>query len=153
MQIAFFYLPEIISIISGSLPFGLCFNQSTGELAGTIQQGGSYAFTVLATDSDGIAGAQSYNLTVVSPTAASVSIGGRVLTPEGRGLRNALVTIVGADGEAKTTRTTVFGYYRFTDVQAGQTYVLRAVSKRYQFVAQTVNVVEETSDLNFVAQY
>lgn len=143
----FFY-----SIVSGSLPFGLSFNQSTGELSGTVQQGGSYAFTILAIDADGIAGAQSYNLTVFSPTAASVSIGGRVLTPEGSGLRNALVTIRGADGETKTTLTSAFGYYRFAGVQAGQTFVLRVVSKRYQFAAQTINVGGETNDLNFVAQ-
>jgi hypothetical protein len=144
--------PFTYSIVSGSLPFGLSLNQNTGELSGAPMQGGNFTFTILATDADGIAGAQRYNLTVIAPTAASVTIGGRVLSPEGKGLRNALVRIRGVNGESRTATTSAFGYYRFADVPAGQTFVLQVISKRYQFASRTVNVTEETNELHFVGQ-
>lgn len=86
-----------------------------------------------------------------SPTAASVTIGGRVITPENRGLRNARVTLTEANGATRTALTTTFGYYRFADVAAGETVTVEVFSKKYQFAPQIVNVIEETYNLNFTA--
>ncbi len=36
-------------------------------------------------------------------------------------------------GKVRTARTTGFGYYRFTDVPAGETYVFTASGKRFSF--------------------
>lgn len=113
--------------------------------------GGTYNFTIKAIDADGMGGAQSYSLFVsAGPTAATISIGGRVLTDGGSGLSNATVTLTGADGAALTARTSSFGFYRFENVSAGQTAIVRVVSKRFAFEPQIVNVVEDIEDLNFV---
>jgi len=58
--------------------------------------------------------------TALAPTAASVSIGGRVLTNTGRGLTNATVILNDSNGVSSTARTTTFGYYRFEAVAAGE---------------------------------
>jgi hypothetical protein len=99
--------------------------------------------TVAATDG---------TFTVTSATAASVNLAGRVLMANGRGLRNAQVRLTTADGTTRTVMSSAFGYYRFTDVQAGQSVTIEILSKRYGFQAQTVNVSGDVSDLNFVAE-
>ena len=89
---------------------------------------------------------------VIGPTAASVNLGGKVLTAEGRGLRGAQVRLTEADGTTKTVVTSAFGYYRFADVRAGQSVTIQISSKKYGFQPQVVNVSGDQSDLNFVAQ-
>ena len=90
--------------------------------------------------------------TTIVPTAASVIIGGRVLTSAGRGLPNAQVSLTTADGSTRSVLTSAFGYYNLTDVQAGQTVVVSVRSKRYTFTSQIVNVDDNLTDLNLIAE-
>jgi PKD repeat protein len=91
--------------------------------------------------------------TVVSASPiASVTVAGRVLTADGRGLRNAQVRLTAADGSSKTVMSGTFGDYRFANVQAGQSVTIQVISKRYGFQPQTVSVSGDISSLNFVAQ-
>ncbi|MGI8639174.1 MAG: carboxypeptidase regulatory-like domain-containing protein [Pyrinomonadaceae bacterium] len=86
------------------------------------------------------------------PTAASVSVSGRVLSAaNGRGVFGARVTLVDANGATRYAMTNPFGYYRFNEVAAGETYIFTATHKRYQFAPQVVSVTEELTELNFVA--
>lgn len=85
-------------------------------------------------------------------TAASVSVSGRILTPEGSGLMNAFVMMTDAFGNTRLSRTSTFGYYRFDDVAAGEIYIFSITSKRFQFTPQVVNVTDDLSELNFTAQ-
>lgn len=87
----------------------------------------------------------------LSPTAATVSVSGRVLTPAGRSLMNATVLLTDGSGNTRATQTSAFGYYRFDEVEAGQSYILSVRSKRYQFNPQVLSVSEDTEQLNFVA--
>jgi hypothetical protein len=89
---------------------------------------------------------------IALPTAATVTIGGRVLTNSRRGLSNALVYLTDFSGDMRTARTNSLGYYRFNDIVAGQSVTITVVSKRYQFAPQVVNVNEEMSGLNFLAE-
>lgn len=86
-----------------------------------------------------------------TPTAANVSISGRILTPDGAGLINAKVILTDAHGNSRTAVSTSFGYYRFDQIAVGQVYFLNVASKRYQFSPQVVTVMEELNDLNFSA--
>jgi CSLREA domain-containing protein len=138
----------IFSIIAGNLPAGLSLNPS-GVLSGTPMQAGTFAFTIKFTDFDGMAGAQQYVLNVFGPTAAGVSIGGRVLTPEGEGLKNARVNLTDSQGNSRSALTNAFGYYRFAEVPAGEIYIIQVISKRYQFEPRSVTVMDEITDLNF----
>ncbi len=93
------------------------------------------------------------SLTQAAPTAALVTMGGRVLTVRGRGIRNAHVEFTDQNGAKHYTLTNSFGYYRFANVQAGGTYVITAASKQYTFnePSQVVNINGERDDINFVA--
>ena len=88
---------------------------------------------------------------LVAPVAANVSVSGRVLTNNGTGLRNAVVTLTDTDGTSRQTRTSSFGYYSFAEVEAGGTYIISVSSKRYQFTPQVVQVVDNVGDLDFIA--
>ncbi len=90
----------------------------------------------------------------LAPTAARVTVGGRVTTQNGQGIRNVLMTLTDSNGAIRTTQTTTFGFYRFTEVRVGETYLLTISSKRFIFGNQTriLNVAEELSDLDFIGE-
>ena len=87
----------------------------------------------------------------LAPTAANVAVSGRVLTANGSGLRNAFVTLTDSSGVTRSARTSSFGYYRFEEVATGQTYVVGVRSKEYQFTPRTINVANELTDVDFIA--
>ncbi len=95
----------------------------------------------------------SLNMQILAPTAADVSIAGRVLTRGGRGIRNAIVTLTLADGTYLTTQTGTFGYYHFDNIEAGQTVLVSVSAKRFSFDpnAQIINVNENLANINFQA--
>lgn len=88
----------------------------------------------------------------VAPSAASVSVSGRVLTSDGRGLRNAIVTLTNRQGGVRNARSSSFGYYRFDDVRVGETYIIGGMSKQYRFAPQIISVADEMTEVNLVAE-
>ena len=122
-------------------------------------------FTVTGTSGQNAAGtaAQNSNFSLIggfwtadrfAPTAALVSISGKVTTLKGIGIRNVVVTLTDAAGNIRTTGTGTFGFYRFTKVEVGQIYVLQVQAKKYFFPnpAQVVSINDELTGLNFTAE-
>lgn len=87
------------------------------------------------------------------PSAANVSVSGRVLSANGNGIRNVIVTLSSPNGSVTTARTSSFGYFRFDEIAVGETYVISVNSKRYTFdpSSQILSVNEELLDVDFVA--
>jgi predicted outer membrane repeat protein len=135
------------------LPPGLVL-ETNGQLHGTPTTAGTYSFFIKAIDqADGMAGVIYYTLTIAAPppTAATVSVSGRIFTLNGAGLQNARVILTDSGGSSRTSISSSFGYYRFDNVTVGEIYILSVSSKRYQFSPQVVNVMEEINELNFSA--
>ena len=86
------------------------------------------------------------------PTAATANVGGRVLAANGQGIANARITITDSTGNSQTISTNSFGYYMFSQVLAGDTYVLTIRHKRYNFSqpTQIVSVSNDRDDINFI---
>ncbi len=144
------------TVTAGALPGGLTLSTNFAPnavvaLSGTPTQVGTFNFSITASDGAG-SNVTDYSLQVLAPTAANVSVSGRVLTPDGRGLTNATIILADASGNRRTARTSSFGYFRFDEVQAGQTYVFSVSSKSYSFMPQAVTVFDDLTDLNFTAQ-
>lgn len=105
----------------------------------------------------GAAGSNNHTFDVgfapVGPSAANITVGGRVTTASGTGIPNTIVTLAGMTDSRRTALTNAFGYYQFTDVQAGQTVIVTVLSKRYHFSppALAVDAGEDLFDVNFVA--
>src|SRR5579883_2788940 len=65
--------PYTWTITSGTLPPGLTLNESTGALAGTFSQGGSYTFHLSVTDSSSTPQTSSYTIRFVIAAPLSVA--------------------------------------------------------------------------------
>ncbi len=92
-------------------------------------------------------------VTALVPSAAGVTIGGRVTTPDGQPVYGARIMMSDIEGNIRTAMTNSFGFYQFEDVVAGETYVFSGSAKRYSLVTKyTLYTAEEDfSDLDFVA--
>ncbi len=158
----------IIGVL-GILAFGL-MAQSGGQYEiqkTTIATGGGAVsggqFSVSITVGQTIAGVNSTNppfglnsgfwQASFAPTSAPVSVSGRVMTPRGIGLVNATVTLTNSSGTVVAARSSSFGYFRFDDITAGQTYILSVNSRRFTFASLVINVADHISDLELVALY
>jgi hypothetical protein len=89
------------------------------------------------------------------PTAAAVSLAGRVTTADGRGIVNAIMTIQGGGlPQPMLARTGPFGYYEFTNLQAGQTYIVSIASKRFTFTvpSRPIQLIDSVGDFDFIAE-
>ena len=84
----------------------------------------------------------------LAPTAASVTVSGRVSSGKS-GIAQARVYLTGQSGETRTALTNSFGYFTFTDVQVGETYIVSVISKSYTFSPQVIMVNEDLVNLNF----
>jgi hypothetical protein len=90
----------------------------------------------------------------LAPTAAPVTISGRITTPNGQGISRAYISLTNAStGETRTAITNPFGFYRFTGVVAGQTYILGGTKKRSANVipTQVLHVNGDMTNVNFTA--
>lgn len=87
---------------------------------------------------------------MLAPTAAAVTVAGRVQTPGGIGVGNALVTLTDSAGPVRASRTSAFGYYRFDDIEAGQIVIIAVNSKRYQYQPELMSVNDSLADVDFV---
>ena len=84
----------------------------------------------------------------------SASITGRVITTDGQGIRNAVVTLSGGNLPAPLRATTSsFGYYQFPDLPGEESYTLTVTTRRFEFSQNLLGLylIRDTSNLDFVA--
>jgi CSLREA domain-containing protein len=110
--------------------------------------------TATATDAAGNTSEFSACRPVTIPTAAHASVSGRVTTADGRGIRNARLVLSDAFGQSRHAQTGAFGYFRFTEIPVGATYVLTVSSKRFVFAqpSQVINLTDDLTDVNFTSE-
>ena len=85
--------------------------------------------------------------------APTVSLSGRVTSSRGQGVYTARVTLTDSNRSAvRMALTNPFGYYRFENVPSGMTYTVRVNSKRYNFTPRTLDVTDNLTNVDFVAQ-
>lgn len=87
------------------------------------------------------------------PLAANISISGRIINSNGNGIAKVRVSLTNQQGETRILQTNPFGFYKFEEVAAGETYVISINHKRYVFnpSSQVLNVSENVEDVNFVS--
>lgn len=134
-------------------------DQSVIANGGGTSGGGSYSIT--GTTAQSIAGTQSSSAAYGSrggfwqffftPTAAHAFISGRVSDSSGIAISGASVTLGGAAGLIRSTRTNTFGMFTFDDIEVGRTYLVSAAHRRYTFVPTAVVLNDNMSDLEITA--
>ena len=93
-------------------------------------------------------------LLFAGPTAAAVSVAGRVLDDHGRGIKDAVLVLEGGGLiEPRVARTNPFGYYSFDDLGTG-TYTLAIRARRHIFAVpiRTFALRDSIVDFDFVAE-
>ncbi len=91
-----------------------------------------------------------YEVPVNLVVQAKSTVSGRVLTPSGLGLRNALVSMIDAQGIRRTATTSSFGLFSFADVSNDETVTIAITSKRYRFTPRIVLVTGNVALSDFV---
>lgn len=162
-----FILIPIVFALSVSFPYGQVITGGTFLIDKSVTKpagdstGGSFGVTTTA--GQAVTGNNLHGSTymissgfwtfILAPTAASVTVGGRVITAHGFGIRNAILTLTMQNGTSLTTVTGSLGYYQFSGVTAGQTVTITVRAPRYTFdqSVRVLNVSDEVNDFNFVA--
>lgn len=91
----------------------------------------------------------------LAPTAASISISGRVLTTKGRGIARVSVTLTDSNGNTQKVLTNQFGRYSFEELEIGHSYII-SVSSRNHYFSESTKVLfptEVVENLDFVADW
>lgn len=109
---------------------------------------GNYTGTITITTPNAANSPQTVTVSL-SIFSVPVGISGRVLTPSGLGLRNAVVSLIDDLGVRRTATTSSFGFYSFDNVSSGRTYTLTVASKRYRFPSRVTQFVDSVSNYDF----
>jgi len=117
--------------------------------SGILEADSQYRWNMAAHNGAGYGSANTFrNFFYISLPALSVS--GQVTGPDGRPVRNASVSIIDAQGLARRTATSSFGFFAFDALAQGQTYTVSVSSRRYRFSARTISLTNNVTDLNFI---
>ncbi len=135
------------------------FSITQSVIAGGGDSSSGSVFSVAGTAGQSVAGTTSTggNFTIrdgfwtptFTLTAAMVSISGRVQNQDGRGVRNAAVTLTNAS-VTRVVLTGPMGEFRFDDIEAGNTYMVSVRSRRFQFEPRIVEVNDDVAGLVFM---
>ncbi|MDM7921817.1 MAG: carboxypeptidase-like regulatory domain-containing protein [Pyrinomonadaceae bacterium] len=84
----------------------------------------------------------------------TVSLSGRVITPTGKPIGNAMIILMDLDGATRTVFTGQLGYYSFSGVIPGRTYIVGAFHKRFIFASptQTLDIDSDRTDVIFLGE-
>jgi subtilisin family serine protease len=86
------------------------------------------------------------------PVLATASVSGRVMTPDGKGVNKAIVTIGDSFGTSRQVVTDGSGNYRFDNVATGRNYTLTAAHKKYEFEQRSIVVIGNANNVDFYGQ-
>lgn len=112
------------------------------SLAGTNQTGGTFNLR-----------GGFWSFQAFAPTAAQVSLSGRVFSGRGSGIirRVRIVLLDTTTGIERSVQTNPFGYYRFDELEIGRFYTVRAESSNFTFAPDNYFLAlnEDREDVNF----
>lgn len=89
---------------------------------------------------------------LLSPTAASGIVRGRVLSATGLPLSYTRVSLISIDGSSRNAVASAFGYFEFVGVSAGQTYTLATDGRRARIAPRVLTVGTDISELDLIAE-
>lgn len=86
------------------------------------------------------------------PTAANVTVSGKVFGSDGSAVNRARVTLSTENGAVITRNTNNFGVFTFDEIQPGQTVVISVAVKGANYSPQVLSLNESIENLNFYPQ-
>lgn len=133
-----------------NLPGGigtLTINEQSGGTGGITVNGLHIRATSGGTTHDVVVAYAQSTLDCLStaPTAGPATVSGKVLTSTGQPVSRASVSLTDENGSVRSAVTNSGGYFTFTEVPSGQTYILSATHRMYTFTAQAIGVTEDVT--------
>ena len=165
MHKLFFLALVLFLVFAVNAQSGGQFSITQSVVAGGGGNSAGGNFGVVGTNGQALAGVNSTSGTFAvrggfwqaffAPTAAFVSVSGRVTTANGVGIASVRVSMTDQTGNTQTAISNSFGNFHFAEVQAGGTYVFTVHSRRYQFAvpSQVLSVTDNVADLVFIADF
>jgi hypothetical protein len=88
------------------------------------------------------------------PTAASVSLNGRVIISGGQMSRVQIILTDANSGMVRVARPNSFGYYSFDELEVGRLYIIRAESPHLMFTPPSYDIMllDAAADIDFTGQ-
>lgn len=133
-------------------PYGL----GTTRFIGFIAPAGVFVRSMLVVVGSADIGDRGYNnhlafigstFVTTKPTAATANINSRLVTPSGRGLANAYITLTDTvTGEVSSTYSSSFGRFNFNDLSTEHLYILQIHSRKYRFNNKMLNLSEDFTE-------
>jgi hypothetical protein len=81
----------------------------------------------------------------IAPSAADVTLSGRVLDQRGRAISRATVSVMDGNGNTRSGTANTFGYYSIKDLPSGEFYVVSASARGYTFSPRTLSLDDSVS--------
>lgn len=155
--------------VSAVAQTGGTYDLSHNVIAGGGERGTGGGFTVDGTIGQPIAGTVSTGTSAannqyslrggfwafqsLAPTAAQVSLSGRVRNSKGAGIiRRVRVRLIDTfTGTERTVQTNPFGYYQFEELEVGHFYIIRAESNNFAFTPDSYafSLLEDRENVDF----
>lgn len=100
----------------------------------------------------GLTSLSPFAVALLPATAANAAISGRI-SAAGSGISGVNVSLTTQSGAVHQVKTSAFGYYKFSDLAVGQTYLLSVAAKKYTFANpnRIINLQNDFTDADFVA--
>ena len=147
---------EYVYALTGTGPNAGGASATVGAQAATT---GS-VFTQYSSNTSSLSPGQMLNASIAPPectagdggcilTAAPAAVAGRVVTPQGRGVKGVRISLTDEDGHGRVATTNSFGFFRFDGVPSGRTYAASAAAPGYRFESFLLKVNENVDDLTF----
>ncbi|MDQ6787897.1 MAG: FG-GAP-like repeat-containing protein [Acidobacteriota bacterium] len=148
----FFVVADVLSTVNASTP-STAASVSPADVTVQSVAAPRTAPTATVPVTGTTATGPTYSFAPIGTTAALVNVGGRVVTSRGRSISRAAIVMTDGAGNVRVAYTNTFGYYRFYDVEAGQTLIFEIKRKGYIFTqpTQVVSLTEENTGINFTA--
>jgi large repetitive protein len=150
--------PQLGPLAANGGPTNTHLPGAASPLLNSIPNGTNDCGTVVTTDQRGQSRPSGTGCEKGSVEVAAVTgpfdISGRILTSDGRGIRNVIVVISGGSLPAPLrVQTGSFGTYVFNDLAPG-TYTITVFSKRFTFAtpSRMINLSSDITNENFVAE-
>jgi hypothetical protein len=150
---------------TGDLTADLIFNYLDGDVNGDESgyklyriEGGSPEYMPLAlmnagantVTANGVSTFSDWAVGTLAPTAAAVSISGRVTSADGRPVSGAYVRFADETGAVKLAVTNSFGYFRVEGLAAGAAYIAGVQARMYTFEPRLVSPTDNVAGFDFV---
>lgn len=101
---------------------------------------------------DGLA-IDDFHVSFFQPSAAEVSVSGRVTDSTGRAIPGASLRLSDQAGATLYTRSNPFGYYRFSGITAGNNYLIEVRAKNRHFDVSSIFVqpMDSLTNMDFIS--